>query len=105
MQHANGVRYIQVTKHGEIKLKARIFCAGTDALSLCSPTGINGWTYTQKQTTLAVEGFFINPDKQQVEFNAQSLAALDDTCGFYDLKRLGFGCLVSSVIQMIAVLV
>ena len=34
------------------------FCAGTDALSLCSPTGINGWTYTQKQTTLAVEGFY-----------------------------------------------
>ena len=36
MQHANGVRYIQVTKHGEVQLKARIFCAGTDALSLCS---------------------------------------------------------------------
>ena len=47
MQHANGVRYIQVTKHGEVQLKARIFCAGTDALSLCSPTGINGWTSTK----------------------------------------------------------
>ncbi|ENW80264.1 MULTISPECIES: DUF2804 domain-containing protein [unclassified Acinetobacter] len=82
MQHANGVRYIQVTKHGEVQLKARIFCAGTDVLSLCSPTGINGWTYTQKQTTLAVEGFFISPDQQQIEFNAHSLAALDDTCGF-----------------------
>lgn len=40
MQHANGVRYIQVTKYGEIQLKARIFCAGTDALSLCSPTAL-----------------------------------------------------------------
>ena len=82
MQHANGVRYIQVTKHGETQLKARIFCAGTDALSMCSPTGINGWTYTQKQTTLAVEGFFISPDQQRIDFNEQSLAALDDTCGF-----------------------
>lgn len=55
IQHANGVRYIRVTKYGEICLSARIFCAGTDILSLCTPTGINGWTYTQKQTTLAVE--------------------------------------------------
>ena len=51
MQHANGVRYIQAKRHGEIQLKARIFCAGTEPLSLCSPNGINGWTYTQKKTT------------------------------------------------------
>lgn len=57
IQHANGVRYITVKRHGEEKLRARIFCAGTDPLSMCSPTGINGWTYTQKLTTLAVEGF------------------------------------------------
>lgn len=82
MKHANGVRYIQITRHGEVQLKARIFCAGTDALSLCSPTGITGWTYTQKQTTLAVEGYFISPKQQQIKFNAQSLASLDDTCGF-----------------------
>ena len=82
IQHANGVRYIRVTKYGEIKLSARIFCAGTDPLSMCSPTGINGWTYTQKQTTLSVEGFFIDPNQQRVEFNADSLAALDDTSGF-----------------------
>lgn len=81
-QHANGVRYISVTKHGETQLKARIFCAGTDALSMCSPTGINGWTYTQKLTTLGVEGFFINKQKQKIEFHAQSFASLDDTCGF-----------------------
>ncbi|KAA5580541.1 DUF2804 family protein, partial [Pseudomonas aeruginosa] len=42
IQHANGVRYIRVTKYGEICLSARIFCAGTDILSLCTPTGING---------------------------------------------------------------
>ena len=82
MQHANGVRYIQVRKHGEIKLKARIFCAGTTPLTMCSPTGINGWTYTQKLTTLAVEGFFLDRNNQQIDFNERSLAVLDDTCGF-----------------------
>lgn len=82
IQHANGVRYIQVKKHGEIVLQARIFCAGTDPLSMCSPTGINGWTYTQKHNSLAVEGFFVNKAKQRIEFDAKSLASLDDTCGF-----------------------
>ena len=82
MQHANGVRYVRVTKYGEIKLSARIFCAGTEPLSLCSPNGINGWTYTQKKTTLAVEGYFINKQNQLIEFNDKTFAALDDTCGF-----------------------
>ena len=82
IQHAHGVRYIRVTKYGEIRLSARIFCAGTDPLSLCSPTGINGWTYTQKLATLAIEGFFVNKQQQVIQFNEQSFAALDDTCGF-----------------------
>ncbi|MDN5433652.1 MAG: DUF2804 domain-containing protein, partial [Acinetobacter sp.] len=82
MQHANGVRYIRATRNGEEQLKARIFCAGTEPLSLCSPNGINGWTYTQKKTTLAVEGFFINKDKARIDFNEKTLASLDDTCGF-----------------------
>ena len=82
IQHANGVRYIHVTKYGEIKLSARIFCAGTDALSMCSPTGINGWTYTQKLNTLACEGFFVNKQSRIIQFNEKTLAALDDTCGF-----------------------
>ncbi|SPL71607.1 DUF2804 domain-containing protein [Acinetobacter stercoris] len=82
MQHANGVRYIRVTKYGEEKLKARIFCAGTEPLSLCSPNGINGWTYTQKKNTLTVEGFFVDKQKKQIQFNERTLASLDDTCGF-----------------------
>lgn len=82
MQHANGVRYISITKHGDEKLKARIFCAATDPLSLCSPTGINGWTYTQKLTTLGVEGFFVNKKNETIHFNEKSFASLDDTCGF-----------------------
>ena len=82
IQHANGVRYIQVTKHGEVQLSARIFCAGTDPLSLCSPTGINGWTYTQKLTTLGCEGFFVNQRQEKIQFHEKTFASLDDTCGF-----------------------
>lgn len=82
IQHANGVRYINITKHGDVKLKARIFCAATDVLSMCSPTGINGWSYTQKLTTLGVEGFFINKKQETIHFNDKTFASLDDTCGF-----------------------
>ncbi|MCO8046064.1 DUF2804 domain-containing protein [Acinetobacter bohemicus] len=82
IQHSNGVRYINVTKYGEIKLSARIFCAGTEPLSMCSPTGINGWTYTQKLTTLACEGYFVNKQGQTLQFNERTFASLDDTCGF-----------------------
>ena len=49
---------------------------------MCSPNGINGWTYTQKKTTLGVEGFFVNKRKDIIHFNEKSLASLDDTCGF-----------------------
>ena len=82
IQHANGVRYIQMSKHGELKLSARVFCAGTDPLSMCSPTGINGWTYTQKLTTLGCEGFFINKQGKTIQFHDRTLVSLDDTCGF-----------------------
>lgn len=82
MQHANGVRYIHVTKYGEIILSARIFCAGTNPLSLCSPNGINGWTYTQKLATLTCEGFFTTKKGQAIQFNEKTFASLDDTCGF-----------------------
>lgn len=35
-----------------------------------------------RKTTLAVEGFFINKKKQNIEFNEKSFASLDDTQGF-----------------------
>lgn len=82
IQHSHGVRYLQVTQYGEVKLSARIFCAGTDPLSLCSPTGINGWTYTQKLSTLGCEGFFIDKQGDKEHFSHRSMASLDDTCGF-----------------------
>lgn len=82
MNHSSGIRSIQVKKQGEILLQAEIFTQGTDVLSMCSPTGIHGWTYTQKQTTLAVQGFFKNLEGRVVDFDLQSMAALDDSCGF-----------------------
>lgn len=82
IQHAHGVRYITVTRHGDEILKARIYCASTQPLALSSPTGINGWTYTQKLTTLAVEGHFKDKKGNIIQFNDRTLASLDDTCGF-----------------------
>lgn len=87
IEHANGVRYIRVTKHGDVKLSARIFCAGTDPLSMCSPTTTNSWTYTQKLTTLGCEGFFVNKQGETISFNERSFASLDDTCGFIHAEQ------------------
>ena len=82
IQHANGVRYVRISKYGELRLSARIFCAGTDPLSLCCPNGINGWTYTQKLSTLGCEGCFVNKQGQTIHFNDRTFVSLDDTCGF-----------------------
>lgn len=87
IQHAHGVRYIQVTRHDEICLSARIFCAGTDPLSLCSPNGQNAWTYTQKLSTLGCAGFFLNRQGQSIQFHNQSMASLEDTCGFLRIEQ------------------
>ena len=83
IDHAHGVRYLRATKYGEVKLSARIFCAGTDPLSSCVPVGKNGWLYSQKLTTLGCEGYFINKKGQTIQFDAKSFAILDDTCGFF----------------------
>lgn len=82
IEHANGVRYIQFLKLGEIQLSARIFCAGTQALSLCHPTHLNGWRYTQKLMTLNCEGFFQDKQGKIIPFDQHSLVSLNDTCGF-----------------------
>ncbi|WP_445117111.1 DUF2804 domain-containing protein [Acinetobacter sp. WZC-1] len=82
MRHANDVRYIRVRQRGQEILNVRIFCAGTAPLSLSSPNGINGWTYTQKLTTLAVEGCFMGRQGRRIELNELSFAMLDDSCGF-----------------------
>lgn len=90
IDHANGVRYIRVTKYGEVRLSARIFCAGTDPLSTCHPVGQHGWLYTQKLTTLGCEGYFINKKSQAIQFDAKTFASLDDTCGFFKAETTWF---------------
>lgn len=94
IQHANGVRYIHLSKYGELKLSARIFCAGTDPLSMCYPSGEQGWCYTQKLTTLGCEGFFVNKQGKHITFDARSFASLNDSCGFLssELTRTWLSC-------------
>lgn len=50
-------------------------------LYLCSPTGIRGWTFTHKSMCLPIQGHFMFND-QRIEFDENSLASLDDSCGF-----------------------
>ena len=90
IDHANGVRYIRVSKYGEIKLSARIFCAGTDPLSTCHAVGQHGWLYTQKLTTLGCEGYFLDKQSKAIQFNAKTFASLDDTCGFFKAETTWF---------------
>jgi hypothetical protein len=82
VEHANGARYIQLTKFGEIQLSARIFCVGTQPLSLCKPNGENGWIYTQQLMTLNCEGFFIDKSGEIIQFQDHTFVSLNDTCGF-----------------------
>ncbi|WOE30473.1 MULTISPECIES: DUF2804 family protein [unclassified Acinetobacter] len=91
IEHANGVRYIQLIKMGEIKFSARIFCAATQVLSICRPVNMQGWFYTQKLMALNCEGFFYNKQHQRIEFNARSLATLNDSCGFYHDQQPIYG--------------
>ena len=49
-------------------------------LSMCSPTGYSGWTYTQKHNGLAVDGdLTINQQKQDL---AKTLAGYDFSAGY-----------------------
>lgn len=83
IDHAHGVRYLRASKYGEVKLSARIFCAGTDPLSTCIPVAKNGWLYSQKLTTLGCEGHFVDKKGKMIQFDAKTFASLDDTCGFF----------------------
>lgn len=90
IQHAQGVRYIRISRYGDIKLSARIFCAGTDPMSICAPHQDHGWTYTQKLSTLGCEGFFVDLNGDIVHFHDRTFASLDDTCGFLPTQTTCF---------------
>ena len=98
MEHAHGVRQIIIQRRGELLLSARIFCAGHQALSLCSPNGINGWTYTQKHAALGIEGTLFH-NKKAISLNENTLASLDDTCGFLRPETAWFWLSVQFVDQ------
>lgn len=54
---------------------------GIEPLALCTPTGVAGWTYTHKQTTLPVEGQVLI-SKNPINLKEHGfMAAIDDTCG------------------------
>lgn len=71
-----------LVKQGErILLDACIDTTTAAPLSLCTPTGATGWTYTQKRTTLAVTGLARTTGKLIDLHDQQFMAAIDDSCG------------------------
>lgn len=74
-------RLVKVRQGKHVLLDASIAMDTTEPLVLCSPTGASGWTYTHKQTALAVTGnLYFN--QQAIDLKShQFVAALDDTCG------------------------
>ncbi len=74
-------RQVLVQQGSQVLFKAWVDQETVEPLALCTPTGVSGWTYTHKQTTLPVTGnVLIN--KQSVDLKAQQfMAAIDDTCG------------------------
>lgn len=55
--------------------------AGFQPLALCTPTGFNGWTYTQKAAGLDVSGFIRLHDRRY-ELGATHKGSYDWSCGF-----------------------
>lgn len=50
-------------------------------LALCTPTGFNGWTYTQKAAGLDVSGF-VRLEDRRYEFTNAHKGSYDWSCGF-----------------------
>lgn len=74
-------RQIRVERKGELLCRATIQRNQGQPLYLSSPTGIRGWTFTHKSMCLPISGQFLFQGKS-VDFDAASLATLDDSCGF-----------------------
>ena len=74
-------RHILVQRGDHILLDAIVDQDTVQPLAVCTPTGVSGWTFTHKQTTLPVKGrVYIN--NQMVDLATQQFkAAIDDTCG------------------------
>lgn len=75
-------RQVEVWHQGRIRLSVALDGQRVTPLSLCSPTGPTGWTYTQKSTTLPVSGYWVDAQGHQHELDPQWLGSTDDSCGF-----------------------
>lgn len=74
-------RQVRVRHGRQLLLNASIAQTDSEPLVLCSPTGVGGWTYTHKQTALAVTGS-VQLEQQTLDLSQQHFrAAIDDTCG------------------------
>ena len=74
-------RQILVQRGDKILLDVTVDQTAVEPLVLCTPTGVSGWTYTHKQTTLPVKGR-VYIDKQPIDLAEHNfMAAIDDTCG------------------------
>lgn len=74
-------RHILVKRGHHILLDAIVDQASVEPLAVCTPTGVSGWTFTHKQTTLPVKGH-VRINHQLIDLAEQQfMAAVDDTCG------------------------
>lgn len=74
-------RNILIRRKHQILCEAEIDCRERQPLYMCSPTGVRGWTYTHKSVALPIKGY-VNFKNQNIEFNEQSFASIDDSCGY-----------------------
>lgn len=76
-------RHITIKAGQQLLLEADIATENrhNQPLYLCSPNGVRGWTFTHKSMALPIKGRFNFHDRWH-EFDATSLASLDDSCGF-----------------------
>ena len=74
-------------------------------LSVCTPAGRRGWTFTQKEPFTSVAGkllmkpaslFYSNMPEEVVAFDEQTLANLDWTLGFMRHETNWFWCCINS---------
>ncbi|XID74270.1 DUF2804 domain-containing protein [Alkanindiges sp. WGS2144] len=76
-----GIRRVLVQQGQKELLNATISTNGVEPLALCTPTGVSGWTFTQKQATLAAQGS-VCFKRQSIDLGEQRfMAAIDETCG------------------------
>ena len=76
-------RHLTIKNGQQLLLEADIHTENShnQPLYLCSPNGVRGWTFTHKSMALPISGRF-NFYGQWHDFDATSMASLDDSCGF-----------------------